>query len=613
MCGIAGISFGEQHDAGAMHVAVERMVAALAHRGPDDDGVTLLGRPHLSTILGNTRLAILDLTPAGHQPMLDPETGNCLALNGELYNHAEVRREIGDRAGGWRSTGDTETLLKAYRLWGEACLARLRGMFAFALWDNAAGELWCARDRLGIKPLYFVEAPGRFAFASELRALLAGDMAARELDERGLAGYLKFGALPEPATIVRGVRSLAAGETMRIRSGKILRRQRYWAVEEFPPVAAAPQRAELRTHLERAIREHLVSDVPVATFLSGGIDSSIVTALAAQIAGRPLRTFTVRFEQPELDESAYARSLAQRYGTVHDEVCLSAPDVLAAVPEAVEALDLPSADGPNTYIVSQAVARTGIKVVLSGLGGDELFGGYDTFRLLPRFERFAGVLGRVPGDLRRYRAGRRSEQATRRHVSFQYRYESMRAYWSDEELRGLGVPDDANLGPIDPGDKFSLVARAGACELQGYMRSTLLRDSDCMSMALSLELRVPFLDHALVEYCLTHSAATAGGKRALVAACRDLLPEEAALRPKQGFVLPMDVWMRTALRAYVRQGLEAAAAGPVPKLSVRRLLADFDSQRVKHSRVWQFAVLGHWCERHRLAMPVPNGLFAQAR
>lgn len=605
MCGIAGVSFHAGHDSHSRRRAVECMVAALRHRGPDDSGVVSLpiSSSHPSTILGNTRLAILDITAAGHQPMVDPETGNCLVLNGEIYNHRELRRELSERAGPWRSTGDTETLLQAYRVWGKACIAKLRGMFAFALWDAATGELWCARDRMGIKPFYFIEHDGLFGFASEVRALLECGLANPQLDEVGLAGYVKFGSLPEPSTLVEGVASLGAGEAIRVRQGSIVERETYWSASAMTPVSSAPDTVQLRAELERTVREHLISDVAVATFLSGGIDSSVVTALAAQNSEKPIRTFTVCFEQPEFDESKYARELSRRYGTVHHEIRLTEPEVLAALPNAVDALDLPSADALNTYIVSRAVAEAGVKVVLSGLGGDELFGGYPSFRLLPRFERFSGVLGRFPADLRRFRAGGRSEQATRHQVSFQYRYQSMRAFWSDAELRSLGVAEDAGFGAIDPGEGFTLTARAGVCELQGYMRSTLLRDSDCMSMAHSIELRVPLLDHVLVEYCLRNNAAAPGTKRALLAAAADLLPRGTALRRKQGFVLPMHSWMRGPLRAYVREGLEAAAQTCLPRMNPAKLLAAFEEGRVKQSRVWQFVVLGHWLKRHALRVP----------
>lgn len=605
MCGIAGISFNAEHDSCSRRRAVECMVAALRHRGPDDSGVVSV--PLLTSapqaVLGSTRLAILDITSAGHQPMIDAETGNCLVLNGEIYNHRELRRELGERAGSWHSTGDTETLLQAYRVWGSDCVGKLRGMFAFALWDASRGELLCVRDRMGIKPFYYLQQNGIFAFASEVRALLDCGAAKPRLDETGLAGFVKFGSLPEPGTLVAGVASLGAGEMIRVRQGKIVQREMYWSAAAIKPVSSSPEVTTLRAELERVVREHLISDVPIATFLSGGIDSSVVTALAAQNAEKPIRTFTVCFEQPEFDESKYARELSRRYGTVHHEIRLSEAEVLAALPKAVEALDLPSADALNTYIVSQAVAEAGVKVVLSGLGGDELFGGYPSFRLLPRFERFSAVLGRFPADLRRYRAGGRSEQATRHDVSFQYRYQSMRAFWSDAELRALGVAVDAGFGDIDPGEEFTLTARAGVCELQGYMRSTLLRDSDCMSMAHSLELRVPLLDHMLVEYCLRNNAAAPGTKRALLAAAEDLLLRGTALRRKQGFVLPMEAWMRGPLRSYVGEGLQAAAQNCLPRLNPAKLLADFEVGRVKHSRVWQFVVLGHWLKRHALCAP----------
>ena len=599
MCGIVGISGGINSEA-----AMKRMLGATNHRGPDDHGCELVSRATGEVWLGNTRLAILDLSSAGHQPMRDPRTGNRIVINGEIYNHREVRRLLPEPEGGWRSSGDTETVLQAFAVWGRECLSRLRGMFALAIWDQANGELWCARDRLGIKPFYFHADGGRFVFASEIRALLASALIERRLDARGLAGFVRFGSLPEPLTLIEGVESLPAGHWLRVSEGKVVERRRYWSPN---PVARAEQsEAEivktLRQNLERAVAEHLLSDVPVATFLSGGIDSSIVTALAAQASASPIKTFTVGFRDAELDESEYAEAVAVRYRTDHQRVLLSDDEAVEMVSEAVSAMDLPSADGVNTFVVSSAVARNGIKVVLSGLGGDELFGGYRSFGLLPQMERWSPLVGSLPKSLRQMAAGgggkgQRAAEMSGAGLSLSERYNTLRAMWSGEELRRMGL-DSIGYGLEEPLPNLTGATQVSLLELQGYMRSTLLRDSDAMSMAHSLELRVPLLDHELAEYCVAAQVAGSGQKTLLLEAAGELLPDGIADRPKQGFVFPMDRWMRGALRQVVADGISYLEEAEVfPALDLNHLVELFQRGQLAWARLWAFVALGHWVKR----------------
>lgn len=606
MCGIAGIFQGNSSAASDLDEAMERMLRAIGHRGPDDRGHVVVpaegGRAQL--LLGNTRLAILDPSGAGHQPMHDATTGNWIVLNGEIYNHLEVREALRDRVERWDSGTDTETILRAYAAWGLDCLGRLRGMFAFALWDAAAGALFCARDRLGIKPFYYYQGRGAVLFASEVRSLLASGLVPRRVDRAGVEGFVRFGSVPEPLTLVEGVGSLPAGSWMRIRGGDIEQVQAYWRPEPARAYTEEKSPRKVREQLERAVDEHLLSDVPVAAFLSGGIDSSVITALAARLSKRPLQTFNVGFEDSSFDESSYAEAVAERYGTEHRRVLLSDQQVAALVPEAVGAMDLPSADGVNTYVVSRAVAERGIKVVLSGLGGDELFGGYRSFSLLPRAERWSPLVGRLPGRLRSKLAGNggsgeRAAELTDPKAPLTGRYESLRSYWSGKELRAMGVSPDAGYGLPEGGAVLPSLTRVSLLELNGYMRSTLLRDSDAMSMANSLELRVPFLDHELVEYCLRVGAAHSGRKVLLLEAAGDLLPPGIADRPKQGFVLPMERWMRTPLRGYVEEGLARLEESRLlPKVDPRALGRRFEAGSLPWSRLWVFVVLGHWVSRH---------------
>ncbi len=614
MCGIAGIvsHAGPPVD---HERALGRMVAALVHRGPDDRGTAFVSAARPGSWpqpprawLGNTRLAILDLGPAGHQPMHDPASGNWIVLNGEIYNHREVRGELGRRVPRWLSSSDTETVLRAYAVWGADCLERLRGMFAVAIWDAAAGELWCARDRLGIKPFYYHEQAGTFRFASEVRAILASGCVPVQIDRPALAGYVRFGAVTEPGTLIEGVRSLPAGHWVRVGRAGVVEPRPYWrpapARHETPPRALG---GIIRDHLERAVREHLLSDVPVACFLSGGIDSSIVAALAARATRAPLRSFVVGFPDAGLDESAAARAIAARCGTDHYEIVLSDRDVAARVAEAVRAMDLPSADAVNTFIVSHAAASSGTKVALSGLGGDELFGGYPAFRVLPLAHRWAPLTGRLPDRWRCALAGGgstgdRAAALTDRAAPLRARYEALRAYWSDAELRAMGISPNTALCANDSNSRLPITTRVSLLELEGYMRSTLLRDTDAMAMAHGLELRVPFLDHALVECCLRFGVAGRGVKTLLVRAAADLVPPGLARRPKQGFVLPMARWMRGPIAPLVRDGLAAFhRARLLPLLDADALWRRFESGRIAWSRVWQFAVLGHWLETNLAA------------
>ena len=608
VCGIAGLV--ARMGADEARPALRRMLAALRHRGPDDSGCEAFpAGDGLTAALGSARLAILDPSPAGHQPMRDPETGNWIAFNGEIYNHPEVREALGPRP--WRSGADTETVLRAYATWGPDALARLKGMFAFALWDEGEKSLWCVRDRFGIKPFYYAASGRGFVFASEVRALLASGLVKARIDATGLAGYVRFGSVPDPHSLIDGVKSLGPGQWMTVRAGKITETRTYWTAGPVDRPLGAPAsdgEDELRERLGTSVRQHLLSDVPVAAFLSGGLDSSIVTALSAAASSRPLRTFTVGFaDDQELDESRAARSVAERYGTEHCDVRLSDADAAALVSQAVRALDQPSADGVNTFVVSRAVAQGGMKVVLSGLGGDEVFGGYPGFRQLPLAHRLSPFVGLFPARLRRMGrgdgSGERMAEVTARGRAFAARYATARSFWSTREMAEMGVDPAVPYGAEDPGPGAPLATRLSVLEMSGYMRSTLLRDADAMSMAHSLELRVPYLDHQLVEYSLRrHLPDARGRKKALRRLAKTLLPPAVASGPKKGFVLPMDRWMRGTLEGYVEEGLHALRrSGALPRLDPAPLRARFQSRRLRWSRLWQLAVLGHWLDAQGLS------------
>lgn len=570
----------------------------IRHRGPDSAGEW--SSPDRRCWLGNTRLAIVDLSPTGAQPMEDPATGNVIVTNGEIYNHRAVREKLGGDVA-WRGTSDTETLLVGYARWGQAVVDHVKGMFAFAIYDAARNELFLARDRLGQKPLYYVMEAGDFRAASEVKVLVGEGTA---IGAAAISGYLQWGACPESALLFANVQVLPAGHAMVLSADGTIKTWRYWPART--DIVSGPNQviSTLRSLIDRAVDEHLLADVPVASFLSGGIDSSVITALAAQKLANKLQTYSVGFDLAEFDETAIAQEIADRYKTDHHRIQLSEEEVIKSVTEAVDKLDLPSVDAINTYIVSRAVARHGVKVALSGLGGDELFGGYPSFRdvprlqlvaALPRFFRrivaLAGNLGERIADLPS--TGDALELAHWR-----------RRFFTDEMLREAGLPitreslDHCVALPDD-------FARISWAELTGYMRRMLLRDADQMSMAVSLEMRVPFLDHELVEYVLglpaTEKKRYSGTKGLLVEACRDLLPTSVYDRPKAGFVLPMKQWMGGPLASFVDGGLrETIERGLLPEVFVNKLRADFQGERLHWTRLWGLVVLGHYAKRRQL-------------
>ncbi|MEY2519939.1 MAG: hypothetical protein QOF24_1698 [Verrucomicrobiota bacterium] len=591
MCGIA-VHFRSDGRAEPLDLRL------IAHRGPDSSGEW--SSPDARCWLGATRLAIMDLSPTGAQPMTDPATGNVIVTNGEIYNHRALREKLG-RDAGWRGTSDTETLLAGYARWGHAVLDHLKGMFAFAIYDAARDELFLARDRLGIKPLYYTANASGMRAASEVR-MLGSESAG--ITPEAVSAYLQWGACPEGLLIQPGIEALPAGHAMTIAADGQMKTWRYWPSRNAfvsSPDEVVPR---LRGLIETAVEEHLLSDVPVASFLSGGIDSSVVTAIAAQKLENKLQTYSVGFDLAEFDETAIAQEIAQRYGTDHHRIQLSEEEVIASVTEAVGKLDLPSVDAINTYIVSRAVAAHGVKVALSGLGGDELFGGYPSFRdvprlqllsTLPRFLRriagFAGNLGDRLADIPS--TGDAGELARWR-----------RRFLTDDMIRRAGLPLASEVFemPVALPDDFAQISWA---ELTGYMRRMLLRDADQMSMAVSLEMRVPFLDHELVEYVLGLPAAVkkrySGVKGLLVEACRDLLPASVYERSKAGFVLPMKPWMLGPLASFVHEGLrETVARKLLPQNFVDEMRAGFQRERLHWTRLWSIVVLGHYAKRQQL-------------
>ncbi|MBS0662234.1 MAG: asparagine synthase (glutamine-hydrolyzing) [Verrucomicrobia bacterium] len=616
MCGIAGI-VGGRDPAERRDEAVRRMCAAMVHRGPDDDGLVSDG----PATLGMRRLAIFD--PAhGHQPMATPDGRVHVVFNGAIYNFRALRAELAAAGHAFRTDCDTEVLLAAFAHWGADCLGRLRGMFAFAAWDRHEQSLFLARDPLGIKPLYYRLDGDRLAFASELGALHAARLANAEIDPAAVSDYLGWLAVPAPRTIYRDCHSLLPGECAVFQRGALARRI-HWRFRTIPAagVVAASRTElvrELRARLDESIRAHVVADVPVGAFLSGGLDSATVVALMAGAGSGALRTFSLGFEETGYSEAEAAAASARHFGTQHHASVLTGGEVARDLPSLLAAMDQPTGDGVNTYYISRAARTGGVTVALSGLGGDEIFGGYPSFRSLPTLARWLPLWRALPAVLRepllrRWRAG---TARTRKLADFLTHARTLpelaalsRRVFPEPVRQSLLHPDaQPGGGPLHP--QFAELAEdlAGATpfdlvsawELRTYMADVLLRDSDVMSMRHSLELRVPLVDRPLLEWFWRQPAALkfdpARPKGVLFEAVSDLLPPGLAHRPKRGFSLPFPRWMRKELRPFLDETFADAKAGRSGLLNVsaaqsiwRNFLAGNDDR--EWSRVWSLAVL----------------------
>ena len=616
MCGIAGLVRSEALHPADVH-AVRRMISAQTHRGPNDSGLY----SDAQAILGHRRLAILDLSAAGRQPMSNEDGSLWITFNGEIYNYPELRAELLAAGHTFRSNADTEVLVHGYEQWGiEPLLSRLRGMFAFALWEPAARRLTLARDRLGIKPLYYYAAGGVLAFASEVKALVRSGTVPDEPDAEALPGFLLFGSVPSPLTTVKGVRCLLPGHYLTATREAVSTRQ-YWDLTALRSPAgvnggAAPPVEEMRERLERAVREHLLSDVPLGVFLSGGVDSAAIVALAARARTQPLTTLTVAFGEREFDESQQALRIAHRFQTHHHEILVTAEDFAREMPAFLAGMDQPTNDGMNTWFVSKAARQCDLTVVLSGLGGDEVFWGYTHYKRAADGSALRRVLDGLPDLARRgliggaamYGGLRGQEKwsrlsAMKRRVSAEALYYGFRGFFAPEQAGRLLSLSPAEIGRVvertvgelrPPGANGHFrPSHLNYIEMKRYLHDQLLRDTDVFSMAHSIEVRVPLLDHEVVEYCAGLPDAdkldAAINKPALVRAVADPAVGAAGARPKMGFTFPMGQWMKAQSGAL---GEMARRAPGLEQREAAKLWSAFEGGRLHWSRAWAMVVLG---------------------
>jgi asparagine synthase (glutamine-hydrolysing) len=644
MCGIAGL-IGRIDETN--RTALKRMNDAMFHRGPDGEGFWEASPDDAGwgAMLAHRRLSILDLTNAAAQPMVDPTVGSVVVLNGEIYNYVELRKRFISAGHDFRSTGDTAVMLRALCVDGRRALKTLRGMFAFAFWNVRDRSLLIARDPLGIKPLYIAhnaDPRGNWsiAFASEVRAILAsGLLGAPKLNPLAAASIVWNGFMVAPQTVVQQIESVMPGE-LRIYDarGAEKDRENYWV--SLPPNKAAPiDEDQLAQVLQESVHLHLASDVPLGVFLSGGVDSSAVANLAQKAAGNRVSTFTLSFEEAEFSEGRIARQVAEAIGTQHQDLVLSEAHFIGQLDAALDSLDQPTFDGLNSYYMSHAVREAGFKVALVGSGGDELFGGYTTFRDLPKLMRwsrsarwlpasFRAVFGRAVAGVMQSSKGAFPPQTRWAKLPdmlergddplglYQLAY-ALFVPASQQDLlgsrleRGLsdGLPAAMHARLRSETDSCELLPAIGRLERSLFLGERLLRDTDATSMSASIEIRLPLVDQVLVENVERLPTGNRFDPIGKKAALRRIglrgLSAQLFERPKSGFVLPYDRWLRTGLGKVIdgtmRDPQAIKPTGLDPEVVERLWQAFLDgAPGLYWSRVWAIYVFIRWCHRHRI-------------
>jgi len=627
MCGIAGvINF---HGSPVSEETLLRMRDTLSHRGPDHAGIYI--SPDKRTGLTHRRLSIIDPSEAAHQPMSNEDETLWITYNGEIYNYREIRKSLIVSGHKFKSNSDTEVIIHGYEEWGiEGLLKRLRGMFAFTLYESRPynselkthnSKLFLVRDRLGIKPLYYSYENGEFIFASEIKAILASGLVPGEIDSQAVCLFLFYGSIPPPKTIYKGISALEPGHFLMIHEKGIKDVCYYDLKNAFLDTSlnnlSEEQAIEnVRSCLIDTIQCHLVSDVPVGAFLSGGIDSTSVVSLMRTVGHEPIKTVSVTFPDSPYDESRYSQLASRTFHTEHSDIEVRAQDVINHGEKIFYAMDQPTIDGVNTYFVSWAASQAGLKVALSGVGGDEIFWGYPSFTWIPKLYTVSRFLSRIP-------LGRKVAQfilsnahdSRKEKLNFIFSHNSSlpeiyltyRGLFTREQVHHLLHPDFIReaMDGVEPVSYLKECPeirnhsnQVSMLETTSYMANQLLRDTDVFSMAHSLEVRVPFVDHQLVELLARlpalYKARRDIPKRLLIKALHNTLPGEIFHRPKKGFTFPFDLWMRGELKEFIEGRLNGSSV--FNKTSLRNLLDAFYDNRVHWSRIWGCAVLSHWAK-----------------
>jgi len=627
MCGINGV-YSKRFSQEQKVSMINAMNKTLAHRGPDHDGVWSAEE----ITLGHRRLSIIDLSPESNQPFVSSDGRYVIVYNGELYNYRELKLELQRAAKGsllqahiFKTASDTEVVLAAFIRYGYKCLDYFNGMFAFAVYDTQEKKLFIARDRMGVKPLYYSYGEEGLMFSSELRPILHSGFRTFKLNKEVLPEYTLYQTVFAPNTIIKGIRYLEAGHYLVYTSEGAEMVQYYdlnRVIKNKPDLPYDQACQKVRELLTNSVQRRLISDVPFGAFLSGGIDSSCVVGLMSELSSSRVNTFNISFDEGEFSESRYAKQVAEKFNTIHHEIRLQPKDFLKQLPEALKAMDHPSGDGPNTYVVSGATKSQGITMALSGIGGDEVFAGYDVFKRMKSLQKRAW-LNTLPQFLRKAGAGtvRLNKPSVSRHkmaellekdkIDFTSAYPLSRSLFTERQLKTLIESKGAYVNikkalATLPQQSQMLLSAVSIAEMNTYLQHTLLRDTDQMSMAHALEVREPFLDHQLVEFVLglkdeykfPHTP-----KKLLVDSMSHLLPTEIVNRRKMGFVLPWQEWLKRDLYEFCDvqvKGLENK--GLFREGAIFTLWQDFLNGHplVNWSRVWHLIVLNHWLDMHKV-------------
>jgi len=615
MCGIAGfMHFGQKSEAPDL---VIRMTNALTHRGPDACGIY-----HDESIsIGHRRLSIIDLEKRSNQPFSDYTGRYVLSFNGEIYNYQSLKSSLSHYP--FTTQSDTEVLIAAFSTWGIDCLHKLHGIFAFSLWDKETQTLWLVRDRLGVKPLYLFKKDRTIAFASEMRSFIKSGLLEPRLNSKGLEHYLAFHSVSSDSAILNDVTELEAGTYLKI-TATSQEYTTYWTPLNSP-LKTNLKRDEINIEvfklLNKAVQKRLTSDVPLAAYLSGGIDSSAIVALMSLQSSQPVNTFTLGFSENEFDETEYATEIVKRFKTNHTSVVLDKDELLNKIVAGLDVMDSPSADGINTFLLADAITKANIKVALSGIGGDELFAGYPGFNYFLKLNKwksafnstyfprlvFSNLLKNTPQT----KLAKFIDILQLKKLSISSVYPVLRRTFSNGEVDKLlnysasTLGYDSNLNAIVHDlNKYGLLSQYSAAEYSGYAKNTILKDVDQMSMAFGLEVREPFFDHQLIEYVLSLPDEVKLGvspKQLLSDALEPLLPQKIINRSKKGFVLPWEIWMKNEMRAFCEsQIVECADREFINKPYLINRWNQFlkNDKRVSWISIWQMVVLNYWMNKN---------------
>lgn len=626
MCGIAGFTVTNAAQVNYAGV-ISLMVNALKHRGPDaqnswNDEVVYLG---------HARLSIIDLSESSNQPLHSSDNRYVIVYNGELYNYRELKLELQrvsfgskDQSYFFKTNSDTEVIIAAYQRWGTECLNKFNGMYAFALYDKVEKTLFIARDRIGIKPLYYSYKANQLVFASEIRSVLESGFVPRKLNREVINEYFLYQTVHSPNTIIEDVKMLMPGTYMLLKNNE-LRTFRYWNAPDYAAVnndldykATCNKTQEL---LFQSVERRLIADVPFGAFLSGGIDSSAIVGVMSKLSSRKIETFNVSFDESEFSESVYAKKISELFNTQHHEIKLKPQDFLNQLPEALKATDHPSGDGPNTYVVSKATKNAGITMALSGLGGDELFAGYDVFKRMMEVDKksylnlFPAWMRSLPASL--IKAQKKSiagdklyEALTQSSFNIASVYPLTRKNFSSvQEKKLLGKTGSVHeniMKNLKRPEINKVLSYISILEMQTYMQNVLLRDTDQMSMAVALEVRVPFLDYKLVEFVLSVKddfKYPSSPKKLLVDSLNGLLPDDIVNRPKMGFTLPWAHWMKNELKTFCETNIQSLAKRDfINEKTLLDLWQAFlnNDTKVTWSRIWHLVVLENWLTANKV-------------